>query len=89
MDGLLLLLKLKPRSAYDVATAAYQRFADLYNAGRLAEGWPVLAEISWVLHSVDRSDDWALRDLIEPMLPAVLDLQTQLLERFSSAAVES
>ena len=83
----MLVLKLKTRSALEGATAAYARFAELYNAGELARAWPVLAEVLWGLLIVDRSDDWVLRDMVSPsMLSAAQDLQGTLLDRFAAAA---
>ena len=55
------------------------------DAGELAAAWPVLAEVLWCLQTVERSDDWELRDLITPtMIPAALDLQGRLLRSFAS-----
>jgi len=87
IEHLMLALKLKTRSALEGATAAYVRFAELYNAGELARAWPVLAEVLWGLLIVDRSDDWVLRDMVSPsMLSAAQDLQGTLLDRFAAAA---
>ena len=87
IEHLMLVLKLKTRSALEGATAAYARFAELYDAGELARAWPILAEVLWGLFTVDRSDDWALRDIVSPsMLNAAQDLQGKLLDRFAAAA---
>ena len=87
VESLMLTLRLKSRSAFDGATAAYSLFAELYNANELVPAWPVLAEVLWGLLTVERSDDWALRDTVSPaMIHAAQDLQAQLLDRFGGAA---
>ena len=88
VESLLLLLRQKSRTAFESATAAYSRFADLYNAGELAEAWPVLAEVQWGLLAVERSDDWELRATVSPsMIDATHDVQRQLLDRFAEAGL--
>ena len=80
----MLLLEPKPRSALDVATERYGNFSRLYNLRQFAEGWPVLAELEWSLLTVQRSQDWGVRDGVDgELLPAVYDLQGQLLDDFA------
>jgi hypothetical protein len=86
LDSAILLLKPKSRTAFDGATAAYARFSSLYNAGALVEAWPTLAELTWSLEAVERSDDWELRNSVGPsMLPAAQDLQARVLDQFAAA----
>ena len=82
-QGMRILLP-KPRASFHDATSAYSAFAAAYNQGRLAEGWPMLAQLHWSLLAVQQSEDWQLRDHIDPtMLNAVLDLQRRTLDAFS------
>ena len=87
IDSLLLLLKRKSRTAYEGAQEAYKRFANHYNRDEIALAWPVLSEVLWCMESVERSEDWELRDGVSSsMLPAALELQGKLLDRFAEAA---
>ena len=88
LDTLLLVLRAKSRTALEGATKAYQQFAELYNAGELAEAWPLLSEVVWSLQMILRSDDWEMRELIgSGMLPAALDLQAKILDELSTLSV--
>lgn len=83
LASLILALQPKSRTAFERATTAYRTFSALYNAGRLAEAWPKLAELLWALETVERSDDWEVRDLVGPgMLPAAQDILARMLDRF-------
>ena len=82
----MLLLRPKSRTAFERASAAYAQFAQLYNEDALVDAWPALAELTWNLQAVERSDDWELRDTVgASMLPAAQDLEARLLDRFASA----
>ena len=82
-QGMRILLP-KPRASFHDATSAYSAFAAAYNHGRLAEGWPMLAQLHWSLLAVQQSEDWQLRDHIDPtMLTAVVDLQRRTLDAFA------
>ena len=87
IDHLLLALRLKSRSLYETLSAAYTHFAELYNGGHVALAWPLLAEVLWGLHTIERSDDWELRRKVSPaMREAAQDLQARLLDQFAAAA---
>lgn len=90
LESLLLALKPKSRTAFEGATAAYAHFAELYDAGALAAAWPVLAEISWALEALERSDDRELRDMVGPsILPAAQDVQARLLDQYANQEMHS
>ena len=82
-QGMRILLP-KPRASFHDATSAYSAFAAVYNHGQLAEGWPMLAQLHWGLLAVQQSQDWQLRDHIDPtLLTAVVDLQRRTLDAFA------
>ena len=90
MHTLLLELQPKSRTAFEHASSAYRTFSTLYNAGRLSEAWPKLAEVLWALETVERSDDWEVRDVVGPsMLPAAQDVLAKMLDRLGGDAART
>ena len=80
------VLQPKVRTSFSEATAAYTSFAAAFNRNRLADSWPLLAELHWGLMMVQQSEDWQLRDHIDPaMIDAVHDLQRRCLDAIAQA----
>merc|ERR1711924_69307 len=80
----MLVLQPKSRTAFQDATDAYAEFAISFNRGELVDCWPLLAELQWSLLAVQQSEDWELRDHIDPKyLRAVHDLQQRVLDAFA------